>query len=101
MTNENESKAREFTLKRWHVLIKDLRYSASNDVHCPSREIVFADVYDALQKENEELKANCDALFDKIKKHYYCYGYEKQNYLKEMLEEHFKCKFPVGGIDNE
>lgn len=32
-----------------------------------------------------------------IKKHYYCYGYEKQSYIHELLEEKFGEKFPIFG----
>lgn len=34
-------------------------------------------------------------LLEKIKKHYYCYGYEKQHYLKELLEEYLETKLEV------
>jgi len=43
---------------------------------------------DAWEKREDELK-------EQIQKHYDIYGYEKQNYLKEILEDFFNTKFEI------
>lgn len=36
-------------------------------------------------------------LYEAIDKHYYCFGYEKQHYLKALLEDFFNLKFQMDG----
>ncbi len=52
---------------------------------CEIRAEAFNDACELYEKREQKLLEN-------ITKHYYIYGYEKQHYLKEILEEYLKVK---------
>jgi len=51
----------------------------------------------ALELSKKKVAPPKEELKEEIKRHYKFYGYEKQGYLKEILEKNLGCKFKLDG----